>query len=83
MSQSSVLKPGRPAAAQEAAAATAVALELENPRVSEPEHTASDRPDFHEIARLAHRLWTERGCPEGSPEVDWLRAEQELGGQRR
>ena len=30
------------------------------------------------IARLAHQYWMERGCPEGSPEEDWLRAEQDL-----
>jgi Protein of unknown function (DUF2934) len=35
-------------------------------------------PDHDEIAALAHRLWIERGCPEGSPEEDWLNAEQEL-----
>jgi hypothetical protein len=26
------------------------------------------------IAQLAYQLWQERGCPEGSPEVDWERA---------
>jgi hypothetical protein len=31
-----------------------------------------------EIAALAHKLWVERGSPEGSPEVDWFRAAQEL-----
>src|SRR5579863_5024865 len=30
-----------------------------------------------EIALRAYRLWQERGSPVGSPEVDWLRAEQE------
>jgi hypothetical protein len=37
-------------------------------------------PSFgHEdIARLAHRLWEARGCPEGSPEVDWFEAVKEL-----
>lgn len=32
-------------------------------------------PSHDDIARLAHRLWEERGCPEGSPDEDWLRAE--------
>jgi hypothetical protein len=27
-----------------------------------------------EIAELAHSLWQERGCPEGSAEEDWFRA---------
>lgn len=30
------------------------------------------------IEALAYALWQERGCPEGSPEEDWLKAEQEL-----
>jgi hypothetical protein len=35
-------------------------------------------PTREEIARLAEKFWMERGRPEGSPELDWLRAEQEL-----
>jgi hypothetical protein len=31
-----------------------------------------------EIARLAHSYWQARGCPLGSPDEDWLRAEAEL-----
>ena len=31
-----------------------------------------------QISRIAYRLWQERGCPVGSPEVDWLRAESEF-----
>lgn len=27
------------------------------------------------VASLAHRLWVSRGCPQGSPEVDWFAAE--------
>lgn len=30
------------------------------------------------IAQLAYELWQARGCPEGSPEADWLQAEQHL-----
>jgi DUF2934 family protein len=34
---------------------------------------------LHEaIARLAYAHWQERGCPCGSPEEDWLYAEQQL-----
>lgn len=32
----------------------------------------SHSPD--RIAQLAYQLWQERGCPSGSPEVDWERA---------
>ena len=30
------------------------------------------------IIALAHRYWRERGCPEGSAEEDWFRAERDL-----
>ena len=29
----------------------------------------------HEIATMAYAIWQSRGCPEGSPEEDWSRAE--------
>jgi hypothetical protein len=38
-------------------------------------------PSHEEIARLAEKYWAERGWPQGSPEKDWLRAEQELRGK--
>jgi len=31
-----------------------------------------------DIAALAYQLWQARGCPEGSPEVDWLEAEEQF-----
>jgi hypothetical protein len=40
--------------------------------------TPAPAPTREEIARLAEKYWAERGWPEGSPEQDWLRAEQEL-----
>lgn len=27
------------------------------------------------ISQVAYRLWQERGCPQGSPEIDWERAQ--------
>jgi len=30
------------------------------------------------IARRAYEIWEERGCPWGSPEVDWLAAVREF-----
>jgi Protein of unknown function (DUF2934) len=38
-------------------------------------------PSHEEIAKLAEKYWAERGWPQGSPEEDWLRAEQELIGK--
>jgi hypothetical protein len=37
-------------------------------------------PSHDELCQAAYRFWEERGCPDGSPEVDWQRAEHELGG---
>ncbi|MBV9267076.1 MAG: DUF2934 domain-containing protein [Acidobacteriaceae bacterium] len=41
-----------------------------------PEETRS--LTHEEIASHAYRCWHQRGCPEGSPEEDWHRAEREL-----
>jgi hypothetical protein len=38
-------------------------------------HPAFDRDA---IGRLAYFYWEERGCPNDSPDEDWLRAEAEL-----
>lgn len=35
-------------------------------------------PSHEEIAILAYHYWELRGCPFGSPEEDWFRAEREL-----
>ncbi len=36
-------------------------------------------PVTHEdVARLAHKLWAERGCQHGHDREDWFRAEQEI-----
>jgi hypothetical protein len=39
---------------------------------------ASALPSQEQIASLAYLYWEARGCQGGSPEADWLRAEQEL-----
>ena len=51
--------------------------------VEDPEATLPESPDHESIAALAHWLWRERGCPEGSPEEDWFRAEQQLRTEKR
>jgi hypothetical protein len=35
-----------------------------------------------EIEERAYYLWEQRGRPDGSPEVDWERAEEELRGEK-
>jgi hypothetical protein len=42
------------------------------------EVTIGYEPATDEIAQLAYLYWEARGCKGGSPEEDWLRAEQEL-----
>lgn len=37
-----------------------------------------EQPAQEAIAALAYSYWIDRGCQGGSPEQDWLRAEQEL-----
>jgi hypothetical protein len=41
------------------------------------ESAETEKPN-DEIAALAYQLWTDRGCPVGSPDEDWFRAEEEL-----
>lgn len=35
-------------------------------------------PNHDEIAERAFQLWQARGCPEGSAQQDWVKAEAEL-----
>ena len=53
--------------------------------VADPRTIGIDAGAMQEqIQALAYHLWLERGCPIGSPEVDWLRAEEEMrNGQSR
>jgi hypothetical protein len=63
-------------------------VELASSPVSEPEvlsvaavAAASETPaeSYQDaVARLAYSYWAARGYQGGSPEADWLRAEQEL-----
>jgi len=45
--------------------------------------SVKDEPTQEEIAMRAHEIWLEQGCPSGSCESDWLRAEIELRRARR
>lgn len=40
--------------------------------------TSASLTEHEEIARLAYSYWEARGCPHGSPEEDWFRAERGL-----
>jgi hypothetical protein len=52
----------------------AVVQQFESKQVGRNESS----PTHEEIAALAYSLWEARGCPEGSPEEDWLNAERAL-----
>lgn len=41
-------------------------------------HLGIGAQDQAAIEALAYNLWLARGCPIGSPEVDWFHAEEEL-----
>jgi len=43
-----------------------------------PDDIVRTELDHDVITARAHELWELRGCPIGSPEVDWLEAEAEL-----
>jgi hypothetical protein len=64
-----------------------LAVESSNPPAFEPEVVpvapvaamVTPAESFQDaVARLAYSYWEARGCQGGSPEADWLRAEQEL-----
>jgi hypothetical protein len=49
--------------------------------VTSDPHTEAGRSetvDERAIAARAYELWQERGCPTGSDQEDWFRAEEEL-----
>ncbi len=47
--------------------------------VADTEAAPSNGAAGHEdVQRLAYEYWLARGCPEGSAEQDWFRAEQTL-----
>ena len=41
----------------------------------------TQNPETDMIAARAYELWMQRGCPIGSPEVDWFEAEAEVRGR--
>jgi hypothetical protein len=49
-----------------------------SPSESSPPTDISEPVIFQDIAALAYRYWQARGCPDGSPEDDWFKAEYEL-----
>jgi hypothetical protein len=56
-----------------------VATVVELPVEGAPETEVSRANGSETVAALAYELWIQRGCPLGSPEEDWYRAEAQLG----
>jgi hypothetical protein len=65
------------------AAATAAAVEKMNIEEKASNTALPDGPQESEIAIAAYYLWVNRGCPVGSDEDDWFRAEAELKNAQR
>ena len=68
------------------AAATSPSVQRES-ELRKPPSTASEchsqvpeNSMQENLEKLAYGLWQERGCPYGSPELDWLDAERKLRG---
>jgi hypothetical protein len=49
----------------------------------ERESTQSETQIQQDISNLAHALWQQRGCPEGSAGQDWYEAEETVRGIQR
>ena len=61
--------------------AVKMAVETESTVDSREESVPADSPgpfSQQQIADLAYEFWLDRGCPHGSPDEDWFRAEREL-----
>ena len=59
---------------------TAEQLEELRGQLERTRNTLDDLDKVRRIAVLAYEFWQERGCPQGTPEQDWFRAEREIAG---
>lgn len=62
---------------------TAAENETVGVAIVETEAIFDNCPSREDIAVLAYSYWEARGFQGGSPEEDWLRAEQEMRSRRR
>ncbi len=53
-----------------------------SPAPTEAEITEHEQTEREQTELLAYQYWQKRGCPEGDPETDWLKAEHEVARQR-
>jgi hypothetical protein len=52
------------------------------PMIEPTDAAEYSHPRHDDIALLAYSYWEARGQPEGSPDIDWFRAEEELKKRR-
>jgi len=57
---------------------TGLAVKLNKPSEPAAQIVALDPHNHDDVALLAHKLWQGRGCPLGSDQEDWFRAENQL-----
>ena len=62
---------------------TKMAVEPDSIAKSPDESARFEPENQQEVAGLAYEFWQARGCPDGSPEEDWFRAERELQSRRQ
>jgi Protein of unknown function (DUF2934) len=52
-------------------------------KITVPTEEISEPDKQQEVAVLAYTFWQDRGCPEGTPDEDWFRAEREIARSKR
>ena len=72
--------PKKPSTRKRTSATASATKEIAPKRQASAKVTAIS-VSHEEIARLAHKLWAERGRQHGHDAEDWLRAEQQLRGK--
>lgn len=56
-------------------------LSADGRRAGSASELSKNIPEPAAVAALAYELWQGRGCPTGSPEIDWFQAEELLSRQ--
>ncbi|HYI92135.1 MAG TPA: DUF2934 domain-containing protein [Bryobacteraceae bacterium] len=57
---------------------TPITMPMPDESASTEDLTDDTTTNTDDISLLAYALWQQRGCPDGSPEIDWLEAESQL-----
>lgn len=52
--------------------------EHQGPGTGQSAEGIAHEAQHHQIELLAHKIWQNRNCPDGSPDEDWFRASEAL-----